>query len=131
MRMTPLLLLPILLASHALGQDQEPAIPEAKVRWEVSIEPAAWFVGAGGSVKLPRSSGASPARTQITDLNMDGTQLTPSGEVNLRRGAWGSPRVRLLHHQHRVGHIGGPHRGCGPHPLGQCGIDPGPVGLRV
>lgn len=90
MRKIPLLLLPTLLASHALGQDQEPAIPEAKVRWEVSIEPAAWFVGAGGSVKLPRSSGASPAKTQITDLNMDGTQLTPAGEVNLRRGAWGA-----------------------------------------
>lgn len=76
-------------ARASFAQETAAPIPEAKVRWEASIEPAAWFVGAGGSVKVPGSGSISPAKTTLTDLNMDGTQLTPAGELCLRRGDWG------------------------------------------
>lgn len=72
------------------GSEQEGAgMPPRGPGWTATVEPAAWFVAAGGSVKLPRSAaGASEVKTQLSNLNMDSPVASPAGEINLRRGEW-------------------------------------------
>lgn len=82
-----IMLAALLLGTNALAQEEAP-IPEARVRWEASIEPAAWFASAGGSLKLPGAGGSG--KTQLSAMNMERTHLTPTGEINLRRGDWGA-----------------------------------------
>ncbi|HYE61776.1 MAG TPA: hypothetical protein VD997_07245 [Phycisphaerales bacterium] len=58
-------------------------------KWDVSIEPAGWFVGASGRVVLPReTTTGAPAKQRLVDLNMDNPRFEPLLEVNARRGDW-------------------------------------------
>jgi hypothetical protein len=58
--------------------------------WTFSIEPGAWFVGAGGRLQMPRSApqGTPNQRFDIANLNFDNPRFVPFGEVNARKGDW-------------------------------------------
>jgi hypothetical protein len=59
-------------------------------RWEFSFEPSVWFVGASGTVRLPRSvaTGAPTSSLVLEDLNLDNPNFQPLIELNARRGDW-------------------------------------------
>jgi hypothetical protein len=58
--------------------------------WQIDIEPAVWFVGASGRVRLPRDTptGAPTTKYDIASLNLDNPRFVPFGEVNVRKGDW-------------------------------------------
>lgn len=64
------------------------ALEPKESSWQIDLEPAAWFVGASGRVRLPRSTpvGRSNDKTVIEDLNFDNPRFVPFGEVNVRKG---------------------------------------------
>jgi hypothetical protein len=72
----------------------EPASPEhpflvSEAPWQIDFEPAAWFVGAGGRLKMPRSNPPGPSdKVDIASLNLDNPRFVPFGELNVRKGDW-------------------------------------------
>lgn len=70
--------------------DLDSTLNTAPVPWTISVEPAAWFVGISGRVKLPESAPASRPNvtTEAVDLNLDNPRFVPFGEVNARKGDW-------------------------------------------
>jgi len=62
--------------------------------WKLRAEPAVWFLGPGGSLRLPTFAPAStiPANSEdkfeLTDLKIDTPEASPFAEVHLSRGDW-------------------------------------------
>lgn len=58
--------------------------------WSFSIEPGAWFVGAGGRLRMPRTAppGTPNPKVGIENLNLDNPRFVPFGEVNARKDEW-------------------------------------------
>lgn len=107
--MKPAVAFCLLTASAALAQQDAPGQPvpvsqpkqqqdehhgaidkplEGRSGWSASIEPAAWYVAAGGNVTMPRQSGGTNNSTHLSVLNMDSPDLAATGEINLRNGDW-------------------------------------------
>lgn len=57
-------------------------------KWQIDLEPAAWYVGISGRVRLPRSTAGSSPERHLEDFNLDNPRFDPIGEVNVRRGDW-------------------------------------------
>lgn len=73
--------------------------------WTVSIEPAVWFVGAGGDLTLPRASGGggggggggATGEAKIDVMGLDDPQASAMGEVNLGYGRYrGAVRAAIF-----------------------------------
>lgn len=93
----------IMIAGAGVGFAQEPTgttaakqVEEAgqakfenTPKWELSAEPGLWYVAPSGKASFPASSGVRGPKIFLNDLNMDSPRLSPSAEINLRRGDWG------------------------------------------
>ena len=94
----PSALILLALAPPALAQDDaqaEPApITPVADPWQIKFEPAAWYVAAAGDIRMPGTAGAGNGQTiELADLNLDSPRVSPTGEIQLRRGDW---RIRLV-----------------------------------
>lgn len=58
-------------------------------RWELSAEPALWYVAPSGKANFAASSGPRGPKIFLNDMSMDSPRLSPAAEINLRRGNWG------------------------------------------
>lgn len=73
----------------ALAQPGTEPAPAADNPWVIKFEPAAWYVAANGSFRLPGSAGAGNGSAFTAgDLNLDSPRTSPMGELHLRRGDW-------------------------------------------
>jgi len=84
--------IPVQAPGEASRQPEPPPseLEPKESSWQIDLEPAAWFVGASGRVRLPRSipTGAPNEKTVVADLNLDNPRFVPFGEVNIRKGDW-------------------------------------------
>lgn len=99
------------MSGFAFGQEQAAetaaAAVEAGPRWTLRVEPAVWFLGPAGTVKLP--DGAAPTVTggpkgggvgiqsldggnaeefDLRDVDIDTPEASLAGEIHLGRGDW-------------------------------------------
>jgi hypothetical protein len=76
--------------AEAPSQPPPESLEHRDPSWQIDIEPAVWFVGASGRVRLPRSTptGAPNTKTDIASLNLDNPRFVPFGEVEVRKGDW-------------------------------------------
>jgi len=83
---------PVQAPAPEVATDTAPAQTEIEGRdpnqWRWDIEPAAWFVGISGRLRLPRETPGTAGRVTLRELNMDNPQFAPLVEVNARRGDW-------------------------------------------
>jgi len=93
-----------ILSTIALGQETQPSTEvveavNAAPRWQLRFEPAVWFTGPGGKLKLPSSTsggdvlpaslqGGDEDEIEIADLEIDTPEPSLGGEVHLSRGDW-------------------------------------------
>mgnify|MGYP005847426119 CR=1 FL=1 len=91
---TPCLPLPVaaiagtlLGALPAAGQDERPL--GGTDAWTIRFEPAIWFVGASGDLRLPGTEASGNGqKLDVGDLNLDSPRVSPFGELHLKRGPW-------------------------------------------
>ncbi len=77
----------VLAAVPALGQDETPL--GGTDSWTIRFEPAVWFVGASGDLRLPGTEASGNGqKLDIGDLNLDSPRASPFGELHLKRGPW-------------------------------------------
>ena len=76
------------------SRDGAIAIDPVEEPWVLKFEPAAWYVAANGTVRLPGSASAGNGQSfDVGDLNLDSPRVMPVGEMHLRRGDW---RFRVM-----------------------------------
>ncbi|MCW5777735.1 MAG: hypothetical protein KIS87_14965 [Phycisphaeraceae bacterium] len=71
----------------AAGQEETPV--GGSDSWTVRFEPAVWFVGASGDLRLPGTAASGNGqKLDMGDLNLDSPRASPFGELHLKRGPW-------------------------------------------
>lgn len=84
---------PAAIAQEGMPQEAV-AIEPVEEPWVLKIEPAAWYVAANGTARLPGTASAGNGQSfEVADLNLDSPRLMPVGELHLRRGDW---RFRVM-----------------------------------
>ncbi|GIK19794.1 MAG: hypothetical protein DYG93_09270 [Leptolyngbya sp. PLA2] len=74
-------------SAQAVGQNETPL--GGKDSWTVRFEPAVWFVGASGDLRLPGTEASGNGqKLDFGDLNLDSPRASPFGELHLKRGPW-------------------------------------------
>ncbi len=78
-------------AGMKVAPDRQPAFDLRERdpdKWQIDIEPAVWFVGLSGNIRLPRSTVGNSPQRDFDDLNLDNPRFEPIAEINVRRGPW-------------------------------------------
>jgi hypothetical protein len=88
------LLLQVPVVAFAQESSSDAQTTTSPDRWRLRAEPAVWFLGPAGSLRLPTfaSGSTAPATSddafEISDLKIDTPEASPFAEVHLSRGDW-------------------------------------------
>lgn len=84
-----ILLLAALAAASPFAHAQDETPLGGTDDWTVRFEPAVWFVGASGDLRLPGTEASGNGqKLDMGDLNLDSPRASPFGELHLKREPW-------------------------------------------